>query len=75
MFCIFLDAEVPCHVFFFPRHFTDDTGLMHFSIFFTLQMTWEFAFLGMSDNSHVICRYYISSFFCCNSAWKNVFDK
>ena len=59
MFCIFLDAEAPCHVFFSPRHFTDDTGLMHFSAFFTLQMTWEFAFfLGMSDNSHVICRYY-----------------
>ena len=32
--------------FFFPRHFTDDTGLMHFSAFFTLQMTWEFAFFG-----------------------------
>ena len=29
---------------FFPRHFTDDTGLMHFSAFFALQMTWEFAF-------------------------------
>ena len=32
--------------FFFPGHFTDDTGLMHFSFFFTLQMTWEFAFFG-----------------------------
>jgi hypothetical protein len=32
--------------FFFPRHFTDDMGLMHFSAFFTLQMTWEFAFFG-----------------------------
>ena len=29
---------------FFPRHFTDDAGLLHFSAFFTLQMTWEFAF-------------------------------
>ena len=33
-----------CVFFFSPRHFTDDTGLMHFSAFFTLQMTWEFAF-------------------------------
>ena len=33
MFCIFLDAEVPCHVFSFPRHFTDDTGLTHFLFF------------------------------------------
>ena len=32
--------------FFFPRHFTDDTGLIHFSAFFTLQMTWEFVFFG-----------------------------
>ena len=31
MFRIFLDAEVPCHVIFFPTRFTDDTGLMHFS--------------------------------------------
>ena len=23
-----------CDCFFFPRHFTDDTGLMHFSVFF-----------------------------------------
>ena len=44
--------------FFFPRHFTDDTGLMHFFVLLTLQMTWEFAFFGMSDNPHVICRYY-----------------
>ena len=47
MFCIFLDAEVPevpCHViYFFPKHFSDDTGLMQF-FFSTLQMTWEFAF-------------------------------
>ena len=28
----------------FLRHFTDDTGVMHFLVFFTLQMTWEFAF-------------------------------
>jgi hypothetical protein len=49
MFCIFLDAEVPCHVISFPRHFTDDTGLMMTYAFFcfcTLQMTWEFAFFG-----------------------------
>ena len=40
-------AEVPCHViFFFARHFTDDMGLMHFSVFFTLQMTWELSFFG-----------------------------
>ena len=48
---------------FFPRHFTDEAGLLYFSAFFTLQMTWEFAvfFLGgMSDNSHVICRFYNS---------------
>jgi len=29
-----------------------------FSFFFTLQMTWEYAFLGVSDYSHVTCRYY-----------------
>ena len=38
-------AEVLCNVIlFFSRHFADDTGLMHFSVFFTLQMTWEFVF-------------------------------
>ena len=26
-------AEVLCHVIFFSRHFTDDTGLMHVSFF------------------------------------------
>ena len=32
---------------------------MHVSLFFfTLQMTWEYAFLGVSDYSHVTCRYY-----------------
>ena len=35
---------------------------MHFSVFFTLQMAWEFAFGGMSDNSHVICRLYMLIF-------------
>ena len=45
--------------FFFPRHFTDDMGLMHFSVFFSL-CRWHgsLRFLGMSENSHVICRYY-----------------
>ena len=49
MFCIFLGpkqlqrSHVMC---FFPRHFTDGMGLMHFSSFFTLQMTWDFAFFG-----------------------------
>ena len=58
MFCIFLDAEAPCHVIFFPRHFTDDTGLMHFSVFSLCRWHGSLRFLGMSDDSHVICRYY-----------------
>ena len=48
-----------CVMFLFSRHFTDDTGLMHFSDFFSL-CTWHgsLRFLGVSDYSRVICRYY-----------------
>ena len=37
-------AEVPCHVIFFRGTLQMTLGLMHCSVFFTLQMTWEFVF-------------------------------
>ena len=62
MFCISLEPKQfqRSHVMwflFFPRHFTADKGLMHFSIFSLCRWHGRLRFLGMSDNSHVICRF------------------
>ena len=51
-------AEVLCHVIFFSRHFTDDTGLMHFSFFSLCRWHGRLRFWDMPGYSHVICRYY-----------------
>ena len=65
MFCIFLEPKQlqRSHVmWFFPEALYRWHGTCIFLFFFTLQMAWEFAFGGMSDNSHVICRLYMLIF-------------
>ena len=59
MFCIFLDAEVPCHVIFFRGTLQMTRDLCIFLLFSLCRWHGSLCFLGMSDNSHVICRYYI----------------
>ena len=60
MFCIFLDPEIPCHVIFFSEALYRWYGIYAFFCFFPL-CRWHgsLRFLGISDNSHVIYRYYI----------------
>ena len=59
MFCIFLDAEVPCHVIFFRGTLQMTRDLCIFLPFSLCKWHGSLRFLGVSDNSHVICRYYI----------------
>ena len=55
----FVIGEVLCNVIF-SRHFADDTGFMHVSVFFHFahDMGVSVFFWGMSNYSHDICRYY-----------------